>query len=64
MLPPDFWMTIEKGINHYTEHSHKLTVNLKDNKPQKLFRVTFTTSRNLMQQAFRTQLHLGWDNFL
>jgi hypothetical protein len=26
-LPPDFWTTIEKGINHYTEQPHKRTVN-------------------------------------
>jgi hypothetical protein len=34
-LPPDSWMTIEKGINYYTEHPHKRTVNSKDNEPQK-----------------------------
>jgi hypothetical protein len=28
------------------------------------FRVAFTTSRNLRQQEFRTQSHIGWDNFL
>jgi hypothetical protein len=63
-LPPDFWTTIEKGINYYTEHPHKRTVNSEDNKPQKPFRVTFTTSSNLLQQAFSTQSHIGWDNFL
>jgi hypothetical protein len=63
-LPPYFWTTIEKGINHYTDHPHKYTVNLKDNEPQKPFGVTFTTSRNLLQQAFRTQSHIGWDDFL
>jgi hypothetical protein len=63
-LPPDFWTTIEKGINYYTEHPHKHTVNSKDNEPQKPFGATFTTSRNLLQQAFRTQSHIGWDNFL
>jgi hypothetical protein len=25
---------------------------------------TFTTSKNLLQQAFSTQSHIGWDNFL
>jgi hypothetical protein len=45
----------EKDINYYTEHPHKCTVNSKDNEPQKPFGVTFTTSRNLLQQAFRTQ---------
>jgi hypothetical protein len=63
-LPPDFWTTIEKGINNYTDHPHKHTVSSKDNEPQKPFGVTFTTSRNLLQQAFRTHSHIGWDNFL
>jgi hypothetical protein len=63
-LTPDFWMTIEKGNNYYIEHPHKFTVNSKDNEPQKPFRVTFITSRNLMQQAFRTKSHIGWTNFL
>jgi hypothetical protein len=62
-LPPYFWTTIEKGINHYTEQPHKRTVNSKDNEPQKPFGVTFNTPRNLLQQAFRTQSHIGWDNF-
>jgi hypothetical protein len=63
-LPPDFWKTIEKGINYYTEHPYKRTVNTKDNEPQKPFGVKFTTSRNLLKQAFRTQSHIGWENFL
>jgi hypothetical protein len=63
-MPQDFWTTIEKGINHYKEHPHKCTTNLTNNEPQKPFRVTFTTSRNLVQQVFRTQSHIGWDNFL
>jgi hypothetical protein len=62
--PPDFWTTIEKGIHHYTEHPHKRTMHSKDNEPQKLFGVTFNTPSNLLQQAFRTQSHIGWDNFL
>jgi hypothetical protein len=61
--PPDFWTTIEKGIKHYTEEPHKCTIHSKDNEPQKLFGVTFNTPRNLLQQAFSTQSHIGWDNF-
>jgi hypothetical protein len=53
-----------EGINHYTEHSHKRTANSKDKEPQKPFGVTFNTSRSLLQQAFRTQSQIGWDNFL
>jgi hypothetical protein len=63
-LPPYFWTMIENGINYYIEHSHKCTVKSKDNEPQKPFGVTFNTPRNLLQQAFRTQSHIGWDNFL
>jgi hypothetical protein len=63
-LPPDFWTTIEKGINHYKEQPHKHTIHSKDNEPQKPFGVTFNTRRNLLQQAFRTQSHINWDSFL
>jgi hypothetical protein len=63
-LPQDFWTTIEKGVNHYTEQPHKRTKQSKENEPQKPFGVTFNTPRNLLQQAFRTQSHIGWDNFL
>jgi hypothetical protein len=62
-LPPDFWMTIEKGINYYKENPHKRTANSTDNKPHKPLGVTFTTASNLLQQTFRTQSHIGWDNF-
>jgi hypothetical protein len=63
-LPPDFWTAIEKGINHYKEHPNKRTSNSTNNEPQKSFGVICTTSRNLLQQALGTQLHIGWDNFL
>jgi hypothetical protein len=63
-LPPDFWTTIKKGINHYTEQPHKQTVDSKDNEQQKPFGVTLNTPSNLLQKAFRTQSHIGWDNFL
>jgi hypothetical protein len=63
-LTPDFWTTREKGINHYTEQPHKRTIHSKDNGPQKPFGFTFNTPMNLLQQAFRTQSHIGWENFL
>jgi hypothetical protein len=34
-LPQDFWTTIEKGGNHYTEQPHKRTTQSKENEPQK-----------------------------
>jgi hypothetical protein len=63
-LPQYFWTTIDKGVNHYTERPHTRTTQSKENEPKKPFRVTFNTPRNLLQQAFRTQSHIGWDNFL
>jgi hypothetical protein len=63
-LTPDFWTIIQKGINYYNEHSHTGTSNSTDNEPQKPFGVAFTTARNLLQQAFRTQSHIDWDDFL
>jgi hypothetical protein len=50
-LPPYLWMTVEKGINYYKDNPHKRTANSTDKEPQKPFGVTFTTSRNLLQQA-------------
>jgi hypothetical protein len=51
--------------NHYTEQLHKrTTTQSKENEQQKPFGVTFNTPRNLLHQAFRTQSHIGWDNFL
>jgi hypothetical protein len=63
-LPQDFWMTIEKGVSYYTEHPHKRTIHSEENEPHKRFGVTFNTPRNLLQQAFRTQSHICWENFL
>jgi hypothetical protein len=63
-LPPYFWKTIEKGINYYKVHPHKRTANSTDNEPHKPFGVTFNTSRNLLQQAFRIQSHIGWEILL
>jgi hypothetical protein len=63
-LPQAVWTTIEKGVNHYTERPHKRTTQSKENEPQKPFGVTFNTPRNLLQQEFRTQSHISWDNFL
>jgi hypothetical protein len=63
-ISPDFWTMIDKGTNHYTEQPHKCTIHSKDNEPQKPFGVTFNTPRKLIQQTFRKQSHIGWDNFL
>jgi hypothetical protein len=63
-LPHEFWTTMEKGVNQYTEHPHKSTIHSKENEPQKPFGVTFNTPRNLLQQECRTQSHIDWDNFL
>jgi hypothetical protein len=63
-LPQNVLTTIEKGVNDYTEQPHNITTQSKENEPQNPFRVTCNTPRNLLQKAFRTQSHIGWDNFL
>jgi hypothetical protein len=63
-LPQEFWTTIDKGVNHYTEQPHKRKTHSKENEPQKPFGVTFNTSRNLLLQASRTKSHIRWDTFL
>jgi hypothetical protein len=63
-LPPDFWTTIEKGSNHYKDLPNKRNSNSTNTESQKPFSITFTRSRNLLQQAFRKQSHRGWDKFL
>jgi hypothetical protein len=62
--PPDFWISIEKGIIHYATH---LLRRDKDNmrpEPQKASGTTLYTPRNILQVAFRKQSHVGWENFL
>jgi hypothetical protein len=57
-LPADLWTTVEKSIHHYiiTQSTVLSTRKLpKTAKPRLPFGVTFTISRNLMQQAYRTQ---------
>jgi hypothetical protein len=63
-LRQDFSTMIEKGVNHYTERPRKERIQSKENEPQKPFGFTFNTTRNLLQKAFRTQSHIGWDNFI
>jgi hypothetical protein len=63
-LPQVLCNMIEKGINYYTDHPHKNTIDSKNNKPHKPFAVTLTTSRNLLQQAFRIQSYIGRENSL
>jgi hypothetical protein len=46
------------------ENIDRRTTQSKENEPQKPFVVTFNTPRNLLQKAFTTQSHIGWDNFL
>jgi hypothetical protein len=63
-IPPDFWIAIEKGINHYAKHPLKRD---KENMPperQKPFGTTLYTLRNILQVAFRKQSRVGWEKFL
>jgi hypothetical protein len=63
-IPPYFWISIEKGINHYA--AHPLTRDNEDmpTEPQQPFGTTFYTPRNIFQVAFYKQSHVGWENFL
>jgi hypothetical protein len=63
-IPPDFWITIEKGINHYPIYPLKRD---KENMPpelQKPFGTALYAPRNIRQVAFQKQSHVGWENFL
>jgi hypothetical protein len=63
-IPPDLWTAIEKGINDYATHPLKRD---RENMPpelQKPFRTTLYNPRNILQVAFRKQLHVSWENFL
>jgi hypothetical protein len=63
-IPPDFWISIEKGINHYATHPLKRDKENMPPEPQKPFGKTFYTPWNILQVAFRKQSHVGWENFL
>jgi hypothetical protein len=63
-ISPDFWIAIEKGINHYAAHPLKRNKEDIPPEPQKPFGATFYTPRNILQVAFWNESHVGWDNFL
>jgi hypothetical protein len=50
--PPDFWIGIEKGINHYATHPLKRDKDNMPTEPQKPFGTTFYAPRNILQVAF------------
>jgi hypothetical protein len=54
-MPPDFWTTIEKGLQHYTRNA------IKNNKGAAVpFPGTFNNPQNLLRQALREQDEIGW----
>jgi hypothetical protein len=63
-IPPESWIEIEKGINHYASHPLKRDKEDMSPEPQKKFGTTFYTPRNILQVAFRKQSHVVWENFL
>jgi hypothetical protein len=62
-IPADFWIAIEKGINHYAAHPLKRDKEDMPPGPQKPFGTMFYTPRNILQVAFQKQSHVGWENF-
>jgi hypothetical protein len=63
-IPPEFWIAIEKIINHYAAHPLKRDKEDIPPEPQKPFGTTFYTPRNVLQVASWKQSHVGWENFL
>jgi hypothetical protein len=63
-IPLEFWIAIEKGINHYATQSLKRDKEDMPPEPQKPFGTMFYTPRNILQVAFRKQSHVGWETFL
>jgi hypothetical protein len=54
-MPPDFWIAIEKGLQHYTRNASQ------NNKGAAApFPGIFNNPRNLLRQAFREQGEIGW----
>jgi hypothetical protein len=53
--PPDFWTTIEKGIQHYTRNASQNNKRGASPSPG-----TFNKPRKLVRQAFREQDEAGW----
>jgi hypothetical protein len=54
-MPPDFWIAIEKGLQHYTRNASQ------NNKGAAgTFPGTFNNPRNLLRRAFREQDEIGW----
>jgi hypothetical protein len=62
-IPADFWIAIEKGINHYAAHPLKRHKEGMLPEPQKPFGTTVNTPRNILQVAYRNQSYVGWENF-
>jgi hypothetical protein len=60
-LLPDFWMRIERGINHYTEHPHKRTVNSKTTNHKNRLELHLT-SRSALYRVFNKDLRPNYDN--
>jgi hypothetical protein len=61
---PDFWIAIEKAINHYAAHPLKRDKEDMPSEPQTHFGTMFYTPRNILQVAFRKHSHVGWGGFL
>jgi hypothetical protein len=65
-LPNDFWTAVQKGLQFYIDHPlRRVKEDLQKPTPQPLSPLPygFNQPRNLLKQAYRAQLNIGWDNF-
>jgi hypothetical protein len=63
-LPPDTWIAIESGVQHYAMNPLKCDPDNMPHEPPSQFGKTFYTPRNRLKVLFRAQSQIGWDNFL
>jgi hypothetical protein len=54
-MPPDFWIAIEKGLQHNTRNASQNNTGAARPLPG-----TFNNPRNLLRQAFIEQDEIGW----
>jgi hypothetical protein len=65
-LPNDFWTIVQKGLKFYIDHPLRRVKEDPHNPTPQLvspFPHGFNQPRNLLKQAYRAQLNIGWDNF-
>jgi hypothetical protein len=65
-LPNEFLTAVQKGVYFYIDHPLRQVKEDPYNptpQPVTTFPNGFKQPRNLLKQAYRAQLNIGWDNF-